>query len=175
MRVLLCLAVITALAFGCTPGRGASVGPPQVTVAPDQQDLVGLWRDADGQELPDGTNASGGVLVLSAGSGSTTCGEDHVTVFVELAWPAGRRLDWNSGYDADDTQRYVRQTEGSAIETDGQSDLDTTLPAKARSTGLNKDGNTLYAITAKPSAIWVKRADQHVERWARLASGAGCA
>lgn len=32
------------------------------------------------------------------------------------------------------------------METDGQSDLDTTLPASARPTGLNRDGNYLYAV-----------------------------
>ena len=61
------------------------------------------------------------------------------------------------------------------METDGQSDLDATLPAEARSTGLNKDGNTLYAITSKPLAIWIERADQRYERWARLSPGVGCA
>ncbi len=144
-------------------------------MAADQQDLVGAWRDAQGRELPDGTNGAGGILVLAAGSGSTSCSEENVTVFIELAWPPGRRLDWAAGYEPDDTQRYVRQTEGSLMTTDGQSDLDTTLPAKAWPTGLNKDGNSLYAITSKPSAIWVRRADQRVERWARLAPGQGCA
>lgn len=114
-------------------------------------------------------------MVLKAGSGSTNCTEDNVTVFMELAWPPGRRLDWTAGYEPDDTQRYVRQTDGSLMETDGQSDLETTLPAKARPTGLNKDGNSLYAITPKPSAIWFLRADQRIERWARLGPGQGCA
>ena len=171
----MCLGVLAALVVGCTPGLAASSDPPPVTVAPDQRDLVGPWRDAQGVEVPDGTNASGGVLVLEAGSGSTSCTKDNVTVFMHLAWPPGRRLDWNSDYDADDTQRFVRDTEGSLMKTDGQSDLDTTLPADARSTGLNKDGNTLYAIASKPAAIWIQRADQRVERWARLGASEGCA
>ena len=174
-RSLLCLALLAALATGCAPGTAASPGGPPVTVGPDQLDLVGPWRDAQGRELPDGTTASGGVLVLAAGSGSTTCTVDHVTVFLELSWPPGRRLDWTAGYDEDDTQRYLRETEGSLIATDGRSDLDTALPADARSTGFTKDGNTLYADASQPSAIWVQRPNQRVERWARLKIGGGCA
>ena len=174
-RGLLCLAVLAILAVGCAPGTVASPDGPRVTVAPDQRDLVGPWLDVDGRELPDGTNASGGVLVLAAGSGSTSCTEDHVTVFLELAWPPGRRLDWTAGYDEDDTQRYMRETEGSLIATEGQSDLAAALPAAARFTGFHKDGNTLYAVASKPSAVWVQRSNQRVERWARIKSGAGCA
>jgi hypothetical protein len=68
----------------------------------------------------------------------------------------------------------VRQTEGSLMATGTQSDLDTTLPANAHSTGSNQDGNTLHVIISRPSAIWIKRADQHVERWARLGRSEGC-
>jgi hypothetical protein len=174
-RTLLSLALLATMAVGCAPGTEASPGGPFVTVGPDQLDLVGPWRDAQGRELPDGTNASGGVLVLASGSGSSSCTEDNVTVFLELSWPPGRRLDWTTERDEDDTQRYMRQTEGSLIATEGQSDLDTTLPATARSTGFTKDGNTLYAVASKPSAIWVQRADQRVERWARIKPGGGCA
>lgn len=144
-------------------------------MAPDQRDLVGPWLDAAGRELPDGTTASGGVLVLAAGSGSSTCTGDHVTVFLELAWPPGRRLDWTADYDEDDIQRYMRDTKGSLIATDGQSDLATALPTAARFTGFHKDGNALYAVASKPSAVWVQRSNQRVERWARIKPGGGCA
>ncbi|SDS55925.1 hypothetical protein SAMN04488543_1958 [Friedmanniella luteola] len=174
-RGLLCLAVLGLLAARCASGTAATPGGPVVTVPPDQRDLVGLWHDAAGRELPDGTNASGGVLVLAAGSGSSTCTGDHVTVFLELAWPPGRRLDWNAGYDEDDTRRYMRETEGSLIETVGRSDLDAALPRGARSTGFSKDGNTLYVIASKPSAVWVERPDRRVERWSQIKSGGGCA
>jgi hypothetical protein len=136
---------------------------------------VGSWYDADGQTVPDGTNVSGGILVLAAGAGSTTCSRADVTVFMELAWPPGRRLDWNAGYQPEDTNRYIRQTAGSGMKTDGQSDLDADLPATARATGLNKDGNVLHAVESEPAAIWVQRPDGRVERWARLRHGEGCA
>jgi len=89
---------------------------------------------------------------------------DNVTVFMELAWPPGRRLDWTAGYEPEDTNRYIRQTAGPAIKTEGESDLDAELPAAARSTGLHKDGNLLYAVESKPSAIWVQRPDGQLER-----------
>jgi len=172
---LLSLAVIAALVAGCTPSR-AVPSTPQVTVAPNQQDLVGPWRDAQGVEVPDGTNASeAGVLVLSASSVSTTCSTTNVTVLIEVAWPPGRRVDRKARSDAAATHRFLRETKGALPETDSQSDLEATLPPNARSTGLNKDGNTLYAIPSNATAIWIQRADQRVERWGRLRSGVGCA
>jgi len=169
------LALLVVLASGCSTGNPAPGGAPRVTAAPDQRDLVGTWYDVDGREVPDGTNDSGGVLVVSAGAGSTTCSSADVTIFLELAWPPGRRLDWTRGYQPEDTHRYIRQTAGSGMETDGESDLDADLPAAARPTGLNKDGNHLYAVGSQPSAIWVERPDGRFERWARLKSGVGCA
>lgn len=134
-----------------------------------------MWFDAQGRPLPDGTTASNGILVIQAGSGSTSCSTDNVTVFVELAWPAGRRLDWNKSYGPGDTHRYIRETRGSLMATDGQSDLDAELPALAKDSGMQKDGNAIFTIASKPEAIWVRRSDGQVERWARLGSGEGCA
>lgn len=172
---LLSLAVIAATVAGCTPGRAVPPSPPAVTAAPDQQDLVGRWRDAHGVEVPDGSDtASEGMLVLRAGPGSTNCSTANVTVFLEVAWPPGRGVDWKARSDAAATQKFVRETKGSLLGTTSQSDLDATLPASARSTGLNKDGNTLYTVTSEASAIWIKRADQRIERWGKLQSGAGC-
>jgi hypothetical protein len=141
----------------------------------DQRDLIGTWFDAQGRPLPDGTNASNGILVIQTGSGSTSCTTDNVTVFMELAWPAGRQLDWTKSYGPGDTHRYIRETRGSLMTTDGVSDLDTELPAAARDSGIHKDGNTIFAIASRPEAIWIRRNEGHVERWARLGFGAGCA
>lgn len=141
----------------------------------DQRDLIGTWLDAQGRPLPDGTNASSGILVIQAGSGSTSCTTENVTVFMELAWPAGRRLDWNKSYGPGDTHRYIRETRGSLMGTDGQSDLDTELPASAKDSGMYKNGNAIFAMTSRPEAIWIRRGDGHVERWARLGLGQGCA
>jgi hypothetical protein len=170
----LALVLLTVLGGGCS-GLTSSGDKPGVKVASDQRDLVGTWYDAKGEKVPDGTNEFGGILVLAAGAGSTTCSMQDVTVFMELAWPPGRRLDWTAGYEAEDTNRYIRQTLGSGMATDGQSDLAADLPDAARSTGLNKEGNFLYAIESKPAAIWVQRPDRRVERWARLKCGQGCA
>ena len=167
--------VVATLLAGCSSASVPVDGVPVATVSADEQDLLGTWRDADGRALPDGMSGSDGVLTVAASSGSTTCSEANGTVFLLLAWPPGRRLDWASSNDANDMYSYVRQTQGSGLKTDGPSDLDATLPAAARSTGLNKDGNLLYAITAEPAAIWVQRPDRRVERWARLGPGEGCA
>ena len=50
--------------------------------------------------------------------------------------------------------------------TDGVSDLDTEVPAAARDSGIHKDGNTIFAIASRPEAIWIRRNEGHVERWA---------
>jgi hypothetical protein len=171
--VFACFVVLLAVVTSC--GRPASVGPPGVMVPRDQRDLIGTWFDAQGRPLPDGRNASNGILVIQAGSGSTSCSTDDVTVFMELAWPAGRRLDWNKSYVPGDTHRYVRETTGSLMATDGQSDLYTVLPAAAKDSGIQKDGNAIFTITSKPQAIWIRRGDGNVERWARLGFGEGCA
>ena len=167
-RVFACLVVVLVFVTSC--GRPASVGPPEVMVARDQRDLTGTWFDAQGRPLPDGTNASNGILVIQAGSGSTSCSTDDVTVFIELAWPAGRRLDWNKSYGPGDTHRYIRQTKGSLMATDRQSDLDTELPASAKDSGIQKDGNAIFTITSKPEAIWIRRGDGQVSAGHDLAS-----
>ena len=171
--MFVCFVVLLALGTSC--GRQASVRPPDVMVPRDQRDLLGTWFDAQGRPLPDGTNVSNGILVIQAGSGSTSCSTDSVTVFIELAWPAGRRLDRNTSSEPGDSHRYIRETRGSLMATDGQSDLDTELPASAKDSGIQKDGNAIFAIISRPEAIWIRRGDGHVERWARLGVGEGCA
>jgi hypothetical protein len=73
------VAVVVALLVACTSSQVHRLRPDSADA-----DLVGRRRDTTGQELPDGTNAMGGVLVVSTGAGSTTCTEDHVTVFMHL-------------------------------------------------------------------------------------------
>lgn len=172
-RAFACFVVLLAVTASC--GRPASVGSPYVMVSRDQRDLIGTWFDAQGRPLPDGTNDSNGILVIQAGSGSTSCSTDNVTVFIELAWPAGRRLDRNKSSGPGDTHRYIRESRGSLMAADGQSDLNTELPASATDSGIQKDGNAIFVITSKPEAIWVRRGDGQVERWPRLSFGEGCA
>lgn len=164
-RRLAGLALLVPLA-GCTaPQTIPSLEPP-----PDQVDLVGRWQDQDGADVPDGRHD---VLTLAAGVGSTSCSDRDVTVFLELAWPAGRRLDRNQATTSGDHQTYVRDPHGSYW-TQEQPDLDTRLPAAARATGLHRAGNELYTVPSDPSRIWISRPDGRIERWPRQRPGTGC-
>lgn len=148
---------------------------PEVTVLPADADLVGRWTDASGRELPDATAASDGILVLQVSVGSTTCTREDVTVFLQLAWPVGREVDWNSGNWTDqDAPSFVRDTSGGGIRTVGPSHLDVPLPRTARATGFQRQGNRL-SVGPTPDAVYVTRPDGHTERWARVRPGEGCA
>ena len=65
----------------------------------DQRDLIGTWFDAQGRPLPDGTNASNGILVIQTGSGSTSCydRQRHGVHGARLA--GGSATDWTSRMD----------------------------------------------------------------------------
>jgi len=171
---MLCLAVLAISALDARRARGPRPVDPGSRLR-RASGILSPGSTLKGSELPDETNASGEVLVLAAGSGSTSCTEDGGTVFLELAWPPGRRLDWTAGYDEDDTQRYMRETEGSLIATEGQSDLAAILPAADRFTGFTRTATPCTPSLHKPSAVWVQRSDQRVERWARTRPGDGCA
>lgn len=170
------LGLLLALVTGCAGGGNVPTsGPPKVTVEPADQDLVGRWVDASGRELLDASAASNGILVLQATIGSTTCTTGNVTVFIQLAWPVGREVDWNSGNWTDqDAPSFIRDTSGGGIRTFGPSDLDVQLPKTARPTGFQRQGNQL-SVGPKPDAIYVTRPDGHTERWARMRPGEGCA
>lgn len=144
---------------------------PTVQTPPDQVDLVGRWQDSNGADVADGTS---GVLTLSAFSASTSCSEADPTVFLDLAWPVGSRVDQDQPSSSRDHHSYVRDPHGSSWTKD-QPDLDTKLPAAARASGLRRAGNELYAKPSDPSAIWVQRPDGHVERWPQQKQDAGCA
>lgn len=158
------IGLLFALVAGCVGGA-----------RPADEDLVGRWVDASGRELPDASAASNGILVLKATIGSTTCTTDNVTVFIQLAWPVGREVDWASGDWSDqDAPSFIRDTSGGGIRTFGPSDLDVQLPRTARPTGFQHQGNQL-SVGPKPDAIYVTRPDGHTEQWARMRPGEGCA
>ena len=159
------LAAITLAFTACgsvVPGR-----PPELHVSAADKDLIGRWTDSSGRELEDGTSAMNGILVVHSQAGSTTCSEDHVTVFLELAWPVGRRLDTTQGITEDMALRFVRDTSGSLLKTHGASEFDTKLPKSAAPTGFFLNGNTIHT-GADGRAIFVTRSTQKVERWPRL-------
>ena len=147
----------------------------EVNLPGDQEGLVGQWQDRSGRLLPDGTNDSGGILVVHSNAGSSTCSAENATVFMALAWPPGRQLDSKKPEEPGEYNRYMRDTTGSQLESDGVSDLRTELPKRAVSTGIHREGNTIHAIPSKGSAIWIQRADGHIERWPRLKTETGCA
>jgi hypothetical protein len=165
---------IPALLWACSgAGQAASSDSPPVTLSEADRSLVGRWTDSAGRELPDGTNASGGLLVLQTNAGSTTCSAGHATVFLRISWPVGTQLDWRDGAWTDaDAPEFVRDTTGSAIETYGHSDLDIDLPRSAQPTGFQRQGNTL-SVDSPRVAIFVTRPDGRTERWARV-KGGGC-
>lgn len=174
-RVVL-LGLLMVLSSGCTTGGNVPTsGPPDVSVAPADSSLVGRWVDASGRELPDGTDASGEVLVLQANVGSTICTTDNVTVFIRLAWPVGRELNWGSEDWTDaDAPQFVRDTTGSSIKTFGPSNLDAELPRTAQETGFQHQGNRL-SVDSGSVALYVTRPDNRIERWAQVRPGEGCA
>ena len=137
------------------------------------RDLIGRWTDASGRQLEDGTTASNGILVVRSYAGSTTCENDGVTVFLELARPVGRPLDTNKGITEEMVPRFVRDTSGSLLKTYGSSDLDAELPASAKPTGFLLNGNTIH-VAADGRALFVTRVTQKVERWPRLQPQQGC-
>jgi hypothetical protein len=163
------LAALALTLTGCSsvvPGRS-----PALHVDEADRDLIGRWSDASGRELEDGSN---GILVIRSQAGSTTCGEDHVTVFLELAWPVGRKIDVNQGITEEMVPRFVRDTTGALLRFDGGSDLDTDLPGSARPTGFFLNGNTIHA-SPDGRAVYVTRTTQRVERWPRLKPDPVCA
>lgn len=141
----------------------------------DDETLVGRWTGNDGRLLPDGTTDSAGILVVSTSTGSSTCTDANGTVFAQLAWPVGRELNLNDPeIDDSDAPRFIRDTTGSLLKTDGPSDLDAALPSKAHATGFPLHGNTM-AFDDKPIALYVIRPNGRTERWARLVDETGCA
>jgi hypothetical protein len=171
----LAAAALLAMVMLATSCALPAPGQPATEVARADRDLVGRWLDAEDHELPDGTDESG-ILVIRSTGGSANCDGSNVTVFLELAWPAGRRLDVSKGdVEESDAPRYLRDSVGSAIETIGSSDLDASLPGSATRTGFHRDGNTISVVADDPSSVYVTRADGRIERWARLRDGAGCA
>jgi hypothetical protein len=110
---------------------------------------------------------------VASEAGSTTCGADHVTVFLQLSWPVGTKLDLNQAYQDAAAPRFVRDTTGSKLRTYGSSDLDVEVPASARPTGFSRQGN-MISVEPDAMAAYVTRANHRTERWARLRAGEGC-
>jgi len=158
IRSTLVVLIVVAVASLSGCGESATSGMPRAVVAADEEGLLGRWTDATGRELPDGTQASAGILVVSTGAGSTTCTEDG-TVFLQLAWPPGSEVDLLAGK-ADDRNapRFIRDTTGSAMDTVGRSDLDATLPASARPTGFRRGANTI-SVDVKERKVYLTRPD----------------
>lgn len=48
--------------------------------------------------------------MVGTGAWSTTCGTDHVTVFLQLAWPVGTPVHLGANIDSAATSFFVRDT-----------------------------------------------------------------
>lgn len=96
-------------------------------------------------------------------------------MFLTISWPVGRELDWKHQPSEDGSfHTYIRDPQGSDWSV-GKSDLDTTLPKEAVSSGLQRSGSVLYTIPTAPAAIWITRASSgQTERWAQQKTGTGC-
>lgn len=156
------LVLASAVAVGC--GKADGNGVPIA-----DRGLIGQWTDSRGRALPDGSSdRSGGLLVVRSLAGSTTCDNDHVTVFLEVAWPVGQELDTNLGITDETVPRFVRDTSGSSLKFTGESNFETQLPADAVAADFHLNGNSLYTVSADTRAVYVRRPNGAVEHWPRL-------
>ncbi|HEY9291583.1 MAG TPA: hypothetical protein VIP98_09930 [Microlunatus sp.] len=156
-------------------GLGSPTSYPFVEVPSDQTNLVGNWRDASGQVLPNGSDRSNEVLVIVSEARSMSCNEENVTVVLTMSWPPGRELDQNTTGFEDHRRQFLRDsTAAAAIPLEGESDLDADLPTTAKDTTIHRERNRLYTDPSDPSAIWIERGDGTVERWPRIREFRAC-
>lgn len=67
-------------------------------------------------------------------------------------------------------RHFVRETGGSLLETNGDSDHAVILPDTARPTGFRRGGNTI-SVDPVPIMVYVTRGDGQVERWPQVTLG----
>ena len=161
-------------------GRRTNVVRIPVTLHPGPQDPVaeaieGVWTDADGDPLPDGTDRSDGYpLTMHVFEGPDHCGWTSAS-FVHLAWPLGTVT--RTG---DDVRQYLRDPEG--LFTDVlRSPFGSTgsFPDDAEPTGFSRDGWELWvAPSDEDRAVYGVSGDPRNggtwERWPRANEMIGC-
>ena len=161
-------------------GKPTNVVRIPVTLQPGAEDPVaaaveGVWSDADGNPLPDGTDASTDFgLVMHVTEGPDHCGWTSVT-FMNLGWPLGTQTE-----PPGDFRQYVRDPDGvlsSSLRTPFGSDGD--LPADVAPTGFHRGDWELWTAPGDVAdAVYVVEGDPRAggtwERWPRATDIIGC-
>jgi hypothetical protein len=161
-------------------GKPTNVVRIPVTLQPGDEDPVaaaveGVWSDADGNPLPDGTDASTDFsLVMHVAEGPDHCGWTSVT-FMNLGWPLGTQTE-----PPGDFRQYVRDPHGvlsSALRTPFGSDGD--LPADIAPSGFRRGDWELWTSRSDVAdAVYVVNGDPRAggtwERWPRAIDIIGC-
>jgi len=151
-----------------------------VTLHPGPQDPVaaaveGVWTDADGTPLPDGTDRSNDFgLTLHVMEGPDHCGWTSVT-FLNLAWPIGSQTEGGGRL-----RQYIRDPQG--VLSDFQVaplSADGPFPADASPTGYHRGSWELWTAPSDvDDAVYLVNGDPFTvgtwERWPRSAEMIGC-
>ena len=161
-------------------GKPTNVVRIPVTLLPGDDDPVaaaveGVWSDADGTPLPDGTDASTDFgLVMHVAEGADHCGWTSVT-FMNLGWPLGTQTE-----PPGDFRQYVRDPDGvlsSVLRTPFGSDGE--LPADIAPSGFRRGDWELWTAPSDVAdAVYVVDGDPRAggtwERWPRAIDVIGC-
>lgn len=152
-----------------------------VTLVPGSDDAVaeaveGVWSDAEGDPLPDGTDASRDfALVMHVFEGADHCGWTSVT-FMNLGWPLGEGTEPPGSF-----RQYVRDPNGvladSLVSPFGSGGA---FPDDAAPTGFHRGRWELWTASSDvDEAVYVVHGDPRAggtwERWPRATDVIACA
>ena len=137
--------------------------------------VVGVWSDANGNRLPDGTSdpSKGFPLVIHTFNGDSHCDWESV-VFLHMSWPPGTVLTGTVGDDfgAGRFRQYVRDPNGVLGNWFARNfNPDASLPRDARPTGLNRGPWELWISPSEADRAVFLLNDGKAERWPRPRSG----
>jgi hypothetical protein len=163
--------VIQVFEVSAKDGSMINIVRVPVTLAPEDPvaaAVEGVWRDANGDPVPDGRPASE-PLVLDVSEGPEHCGLTSVT-FMAMGWPPGTEAP-NGGAGA---RQFVRDPTDVVSDRTAQPFApNAALPPDAEYTGLHRgDFHLWVAPSDSDEAIYVVNGDPAagavVERWPRV-------
>jgi hypothetical protein len=172
--------VIRVFEVSAEDGRAMNVVRIPVTLEPGADDPVaaaveGVWEDADGNLLPDGTNQDEDFsLVLHALEGPEHCGWTSVT-FLHLGWPLGTRTE-----PPGDFRQYLRDPQGVLREFHAaEFGSAGSFPSDAEPTGFHRGDWELWSAPSDvDEAVYVVNGDPRAggtwERWPRTTEIVAC-
>ena len=160
-------------------GRPINVVRIPVTLTAGADDPVaeaieGVWSDADGAPLPDGTDPSTDfALTMHVYEGPDHCGWTSVS-FMSLAWPLGTTTE-----PPGDFRQYLRDPLGVLSEFHASTFSDGRLPDDAEPTGYHRGSWELWvAPSDADDAVYVAEGDPRNggtwERWPRTTDIIAC-